>query len=206
MIAFALVLLLASAAGWIAAKGAPARTRSYLRIAAALYGALALGDAALGPILHLLQAPELAAVALVSITDLVVTLGSGVLCVAATSAFRAPPGSAQAGVVLGLAACIGLSAALTGFAALAAVPQVAAAGFILLLSRPGLWQRPSIYLALSALSLIGGAACQLTPGLAAGAGVLLFEAAAVVGVAIASNVLVEQRNKDKRPLAVGSNR
>lgn len=206
MIAFALVLFLASAAGWIAAKGAPARARSYLRIAAALYSALALAGVVLDGVLGWLQAPALTAVALVSVTDLVVTLGAAVLCVAAANAFRGPLGGSHAAVILGLAACIGLAAALTGFAALAAVPQVAAAGFILLLARPGLWRRASVYLGLAGVSLIGGAACQLTPGLAAQAGVLLFEAAALVGVAIASNVLVEQRKQDKRPLAVSGSR
>lgn len=206
MIAFALVLFLASVAGWIAAKGAPARARPYLRIAAALYSALALAGVVLDGVLGWLRAPGLTVMALVSIADLVVTLGAGVLCVAVTNTFRNPLGGTQAAVVLGLAACTGLAAALTGFAALAAVPQVAAAGFMLLLARPGLWRRASVYLGLSALSLIGGAACQLTPGLAAHAGVLLFEAAALVGVAIASNVLVEQRQQDKRPFAVSGSR
>jgi hypothetical protein len=99
-------------------------------------------------------------------------------------------------LVLSSAAIAGVIAAATGLRVVAAVPQVAAAIFTLLVARPGLWRKPQVYLALASLSMLGGAACQLTTGLASQAGVLLFEAAALIGVGIASEVLVEARAQD----------
>jgi hypothetical protein len=190
MTAFALVLLLASAAGWIASHGVPARARLYLRFCTVLYAALAVS--VMG---------ELAARA---VTDIVTTLGSATLCVAAFSAFRGSPGRITATAVLGLAALSGIAAAATGFGVLAAVPQVLSALFTFLIARQGLkeWRRASIYLALAAVSVLACAACQLVPGLIARVGVLLFAAAGLLGVAIASDVLVEQRQEDQRRLAV----
>jgi hypothetical protein len=202
MIAFSLILLLAGLAGWIAAKGAPARARPYLRIAAALYGALALSGPALEVLTGLIHLPGLTDAALLAVRDLVVTLGAALLCVAAYSAFRGAPDATTASVVLAVAALIGLAAAFTGFPVLAALPQAVSAVLVFLLARPALRQRPNLYLGLSALSLLGAAACQSAPGIAARAGVLLFVAAALIGVAFASNVLVEQRNQHKRALAV----
>ena len=202
MIAFSLILLLASVAGWIAANGAPARARPYLQIAAALYAALALSGPALETLTSLIHLPGLNEGALLSVRDLVATLGAALLCVAAYSAFRGAPDATTASVILALAALIGLAAALTGFPILAAVPQAVSAVLIFLLARPALRHRASLYLGLSALSLLAAAACQSAPGIAARAGVLLFVAAALIGVAFASNVLVEQRNQDKRALAI----
>jgi hypothetical protein len=188
MTAFALVLILGAAAGWIASGGAAPRARAYLRFAAVLYAAMAVS-------VFLKLAPA-------AVTDIVATLGSAVLCVAAFAAFRRTPPPLTASAVLGLAALAGITAAATGFGVLAAVPQVLSAMFMVLIARRRARQRAGLYLSLSALSLIGAAACQLEPGLAARAGVMLFAAAGVIGVSIASDVLVEQRDKDKRRLAV----
>jgi hypothetical protein len=190
MTAFALVLILGAAAGWIASGGAPARARAYLRFTAVLYAAMAAGA-------FLKLAPA-------AVTDIVATLGSAVLCVAAFAAFRRSPPPFAASALLGLAALAGIAAAATGFAVLAAVPQVLSAAFLLLIARRELKQRrrAGVYLALSALSLVGAAACQLVPGMAARAGLMLFSAAGLIGVAVASDVLVEQRQKDKRGSAV----
>lgn len=188
MSAFALVLLLGAAAGWIASKGASPRARAYLRFAGVLYAALASSD--------------LSGVAPAAVTDIVATLGSVVLCVAAFSAFRRSPRVLTASSVLGLAALAGITAAATGVGVLAAVPQVLSATFMVLIARRGLWTRASVYLALAALSVLGAAACQLAPGMAARAGLMLFAAAGLIGVSIASNVLVEQREQDKRGPAI----
>lgn len=190
MSAFALVLLLGAAAGWIASKGAPPRARAYLRFAAVLYMSLAVSD--------------LAGIAPSAVTDIVATLGSAVLCVAAFAAFRRSPHVITASGVLSLAALAGILAAATGFGVLAAVPQVLSAIFILLIARLGLktWQRASVYLALAALSVVGAAACQLAPGVAARAGLMLFAAAGLLGVSLASDVLVEQRQQDKQGPAI----
>lgn len=205
MIAFALVLMLASAAGWIAAKGVPARARAYLRLASALYAVLGAATLLIRILEGRVALPDLAGPAVVSMSDLVATLGPVVLCAAAYSAFRKSPDVLSASLVLGLAAVFGLAAAL-GFHALAAVPQIASALVTFLLARSGLWSRSHLYLVLAAFSMLGSAACQLATGLAAEAGVLLFEAAALIGVAIASNVLVEERQQRKRALAIGGSR
>lgn len=201
MVAFALVLLIVAAAGWIAAGGAPASARTALRLAAVLYGALALTSAALtsGLIAN-------AGFTLDAITDLVATLGPVVLAVAAYSEFRKPPGRLSSSLVLGLAAVAGVLAAATGMRVLAAVPQVLAATFTFLTARPGLWRKTHAYLLLAAVAMLGGAACQLSGGIAARAGVLLFEAAALIGVGIASNVLVEVRTQNNGRLAVRGGR
>lgn len=201
MTAFALVLILAAAAGWIASGGAPERARAYLRMAAVLYAALAVAGLALNAAAGVVALPASAAPAVIAVSDLVTTLGPAVLCVAAYSVFRRAPHTVTTSLVLALAALLGLAAA-AGLRVLAAAPQVVSAVFTLLLARPGLWRRAYLYLALAGLSMLGGAACQLSDGLTARAGVLLFEAAALVGVAVASNVFVEQRRKDKRGLLV----
>jgi hypothetical protein len=196
MIGFALVLLLGAAAGWIAAQGAQLRARAYLRLGAVLYGAMAISQAF--------------AVAPSAVCDIVMTLGATVLCIAAYSAFRKKPRFMTASIALAAAAAAGIAAATLGQSVLAAVPQVLSAVFTLLIARRGavLGQRSSIYLALSALCLLGEAACGLSPNdnLMARAGLLVFAAAGVAGVALASNFLVEERSGRARRIAVGRTR
>lgn len=206
MVAFALVLLLASAAGWIAAAGTPPRARTLLRLAAALYAALSVAGLGLSLVRSFIALPGQAGLAVIAVTDLVATLGPVVLCVAAYSEFRKAPRALSASLVLGAGALVGLAAAATGFRVVAAVPQVLSAVFTFLIARPGLWRRAHVYLALAAISILGGAACQLAAGLTARAGVLLFEAAALIGVAIASDVLVETRAQNGGGLGVSAQR
>ena len=188
MTAFALVLLLGTAAAWIAAGGAPLRTRAYLRLAAVLYAALAISEAA--------------NIAAAAVTDIVSTLGSAVLSVAAFSAFRRAPHALTASLVLLLAAICGIGAAATDWRVMAAAPQVLNAIVTFTIARPGLWKRPSLYLALAAFCLLGAAASELAPGPVARAGLLLFAAAGVVGVALASDVLVEKDGARRRSRAI----
>lgn len=188
MTAFALVLILGVAAGWIASNGAPPRARAYLRFAAVLYAALALSA------VFNLSPP--------AVTDIVATLASAILCVAAFAAFRRSPPVFTTSALLALAALAGIAAAATGIAVLAAVPQVLSALLMALIARRQGRERASLYLVLAALSLLGSAACQLVPGMAARAGLMLFSAAGLIGVAVASDVLVEQRQKDKHRLAI----
>lgn len=192
MTAFALVLLLGAAAAWIAAGGAPARTEPYLRLAAVLYGALALSEGT-G------IAPE-------AVTDIVATLGSVVLCVAAFSAVRRAPTVATASLILLIATICGLGAAALDWRVMAAVPQVLSALFTFALARRRMWRRPNLYLALAALSLFAAAASALAPGVGAHAGVLLFAAAAVSGVAIASDGFVEHGGAGRPRRAVSRTR
>lgn len=188
MIAFALVLLLGAAAAWIAAGGAPERTQAYIRLAAVLYAALALAEGA--------------RLAQVAVTDIAATLGATSLCVAAFSAFRRAPRPLTAFLVLLIATAAGIGAAITDWRVMAAAPQLASAIFTFMIARPGLMKRPSLYLALAAFSLLASAAAGLAPGTAARAGLLLFAAAGVVGVALASNLLVENHGTRRRSRAV----
>lgn len=192
MTAFALVLLLGAVAAWIAAGGAPLRTRAYLRLAAVLYAALAISEAT-----------NMAAAA---VTDIASTLGSAVLCVAAVSAFRRAPHPLTASLFLLIAAICGIGAAATDWRVLAAPPQVISAIVTFIVARPGLWKRPSLYLALAALCLLGVAASELAPGTVARAGLLLFAAAGVLGVALASDVLIENSGMQRRSRAVRRSR
>jgi hypothetical protein len=184
MTAFALVLLLGAAAAWIAAGGAPVRAQAYLRLAAVLYAALAL---AVG-----------IDVAPAAVTDIAATLGSANLCVAAFSAFRRAPRLLSAFLVLLVATVAGIGAAATDWRAIAVVPQVASAIVTFLIARQGLMKRSNLYLALAALCLLGAAASELAPGPAARAGLLLFAAAGLVGVGLASNLLVESDGPRRR--------
>lgn len=189
MTAFALVLLLGAAAAWIAAGGAPVRAQPYLRLAAVLYAALAISEGI-----------NLAAAA---VTDIAATLGSAVLCVAAFAAFRRAPSVPTASLILFIAAICGIGAAATDWRVMAAVPQVVSAVFIVAIARPGLWRRPSLYLTLAAVCLIGAAASALAPGAQARAGLLLFAAAGVIGVAIGSDDFVEKDRAGRARRAIG---
>ena len=191
MTAFALVLLLAAAATWIAGGGAPLRTRLYLRLAGVLYAALAISEAF--------------QVAPAAVTDIVATLGAAVLCVAAFAGFRRSPRWFSATAVLVLAASCGIGAAVNDWRVLAAAPQLLSAIFTFLIARPGLWRRASVYLALASLSLLGAAASALAPGAMARAGLLLFAAAGLLGVALASDVLVDDlgSKRDRAPVGPG---
>jgi hypothetical protein len=194
MTGFALVLLFAAAAAWIAANGARPRARAYLHLASALYGAMAVA-----------QAADFAAAA---VTDIAMTLGAVVLCIGAFSAFRRPPRIVTASFMLVGAGLCGIAAAMLGLAVLAAVPQVLAIVFTLLIARRGVFafRRAGFYLAAAALSLLGAAACQIRqrvdPQMMTEAGLLLFAAAGVAGVALASNVLVENEGNKRRRVPV----
>lgn len=192
MLAFALVLLLGAAAAWIAAGGAPVRAQAYLKLASVLYAALAISEAA-----------KLAPAA---VTDIVATLGSACLWVAAFSAFRRAPHPFIAFLVLLIATLAGIGAAATDWRALAAAPQVLCAIFTFAVARPGLMKRPNLYLALASLSMLAAAAAGLAPGTAARAGLLLFAAAGVVGVGLASNFLVENHGTRRSSRTVSRSR
>lgn len=183
MTAFALVLLLGAAAAWIASGGAPPRARTYLRLASVLYATFAFSEA-----VH--AAPG-------AVGDIVSTLGPVVLAVAAFAAFRHRPRWFTAASLMAAAALCGIAAAATDWRAMAAVPQVLAAFFTFLVARPGLatrpsmWRKASVYLALSVISIVAAAALALVPGPAAHAGLLLFAGTGVLGVALASNLAVK---------------
>ena len=185
MTAFAIVLFLGAAAGWIAAEAAPRSRRWYLRLAAMLYAAMAISVAA-----------EFAASA---VTQIVAALAAPLLAIAA---FRSAPPPVAATIVLAASCVAGIVAAATGTAVLSTLPQVLAGLAILAMARRATTRRSRLYLVLGAASLLGATACQLTDGMLAQAGMLLFSAAGLLGVALASDVLVEQRQKDEARLAI----
>jgi hypothetical protein len=69
-----------------------------------------------------------------------------------------------------------------------------------------LWRRASVYLALASLCLLGAAASELAPGAMARAGLLLFAAAGLLGVALASDVLVDELGGKRHRTPVGAGR
>lgn len=198
MIAFALILLLVSAAAWIAAAASPRPGRGFLRYAALLYAALALAGFSLEAAAEVIARGAVGPLAVAVLCDLVAVQGPVALALAALLAFRGVPALALAIAALVAAGAAAIAAAVTGAEIFAAVPQVMSALCVFVLARKDLKTKPGLYLALSALSMLGGAACQLAPGLAARAGVFLFEAAALIGVALASNLLIEQTADGRR--------
>ena len=189
MIAFAAMLFLGAAAGWIAAGAARRHPRWYLRLAAMLYAAMSLSAAT--------------AFATSAVTQIVAALAAPLLAMAVYGTFRrAPPPPVAATIILATTCVAGIAAAATGTAFLSTLPQVLAALAILAMARRVTIKRSRLYLLLGVVSLLGAAACQLIDGTVAGAGLLLFSAAGLLGIALASDVLVEQRQKDEGRLAV----
>ena len=192
MLAFAIVLMLGAAAAWIAAEGGAAQTRQYLRLAAVLDAALALSVA-----IHL---------ATPAVTAIVITLSGPLLAVAALARFRRPLHPALTSLLLAAACIAGIAAAATGATVLCALPQVIAVAAIGVIARSAAFRRARLYLVLGAVSLLGAAACAQGEASIAQTGVLLFSAAGLLGIALASEVPVEQRQQASVRLAVGRNR
>jgi hypothetical protein len=189
MLAFAIMLLVAAMGAWIAAGAAARSARAYLRFAAVLEAALAVSAGV--P----LATPAVAAI--------VTTLAAGLLAIAAAAALRQRPFLLVASALL-IACCVaGIAAAATGVTVLSAVPQVIGVIAIALTARAMRSRRSRLYLGLGALSLAGVAACAQGEGMLAQAGVLLFSAAGLMGVTLASDVLVELRQEHEAALAIG---
>jgi len=188
MTAFAIMLFLGAAAGWIAAGDAAARPRSYLRLAAVLDAALAVSAAI--------------PIATPAVTAIVATLVAPLLAIAAAGAFRRAPHPVLAATILAASCLAGIAAAATGAAVLSAAPQVIAVIAILTIAQPVLRRRARLYLVLGAVSLVGGAACALGEAMVARAGVLLFSAAGLLAIALASDAAVEKRQQDKAGFAI----
>lgn len=192
MPAFALILTLAAAAVLVAAHHAPLQARDYLRLAAALYAALGVAEG-------FALAPD-------TVTDIAATLGAPVLALAAYAACRRAPSAILASLLLVIAALCAVCAAAMDWRGLAAVPQLAAAAALIAIARQCARGRARLYLALAGLGVVGAAAAALVPGHAARAGVLLFAAAGLLGVAVASVFAVEHGGRQRRDAAIGGGR
>jgi len=181
MIAFAIVLLLAVTAGWIAVQGVPAAARIPMHFAGVLYAALAVSVAAN-------LAPD-------EVADAVLPLASALLAFAAVCAFRKVPPVALMAAILAPFCFAGIAATVLDTVMLAVVPQLLAAAVLFLVARTGTMKRSRLNLTLGAAALLGAAACRLAPGLAAEAGLILFSAAGYVGIALSLDGFVETRRK-----------
>jgi len=189
MLAFAIVLVLGAAAAWIAAGDAGVQARSYLRLAAVLDAALALSAAIA------LATPAVAAI--------VLTLVAPLLAAAAWTRFRRSLHPVLTSLPLSAACIMGIVAAATGATVLSAVPQVIAVAALGAVARLAVWRRARIYLVLGAVSLLGAAACALGEGAIAQIGVLLFSSAGLLGVALASETAVKERQQAQGGFAIG---
>jgi hypothetical protein len=192
VVAAALLLLIAALAVWFVAGGARPAARVQLRFAGALFAALALSAAV---------TPAAAA----AVTLLVLPLALSVLALAATAGFARGLPAGVAAVLLALVCLAGLAAAITGLALFSLAP--AAAGIIaalaVFLRQFDAARAASVQGMLSALCFLAGASSFAVDG--AGAGLLLFSAAGLLGMTLAltrSDVVVEERPvRDLRGLA-----
>jgi len=192
MLAFAIVLMLGAAAAWIATADVPAHTRQYLRLAAVLEASLALSAAI--------------ALATPAATAIVLTLVAPLLAAAAWGRFFRALHPVLVSLLLACACVAGIAASATGLAVLSAMPQVIAVAVIGAIARPAAFSRARLYLVLGAVSLLGAAACALGVGGVAQMGVLLFSAAGLLGITLASEIPVEQRQKADDWLSIGRGR
>lgn len=182
----AALLFAAAVAGWMLAGRWRAAARLYLRFAAILLSALAVCAA-------VPDYPELGAAAAL----FVLPLAAGALAVAAPARLfsRCVPDLA-AGLLLAAMLVMGLAAALTGWAMLALMP-VALCGLVIVAVALG---GGAPLAALSALALLAAVPAFLQQG--AGRGVLLFLAAAILGLSRSADA-VEQAAADGRNPAIG---
>jgi hypothetical protein len=183
MIAFAIVLFLAAAAGWIAVQATAQTARIFMRFAAVLYAAFSVSVAGR-------LAPQ-------SVADIVLPLACALLALAALSLVRKAPPAAFIAAVLIPISIAGIAAAVLDMVMLAVVPQLLAAAVLFLVAHRG--GRTRLYLSLGAAALLGAASCRLSLGLSAQAGLLLFSAAGFVGIALSLDGFVEPRRAAKGP-------
>jgi hypothetical protein len=176
-----LLLLAATIVGWFVAGGARPAARLQIRFAGVLLAALGLCGAVLPA-----AAP--------AIVVLVLPIALAVLALGATAGLSKPLPMGLSTLLLALASLGGLIAVVTGFAAFAFAPAaVAIAALVLLFARRFDGERlapvQGVLSALCFLAAVSDFAIE-------GAGVPLFVAAGLVGLALAlsrSDVVVEER-------------
>ena len=185
MIAFAAVLALSAAAGWIAAGGVRRGAQVHLRFACVLYGTLA--------------ASATFSIAPDAVAPIATTLAVALLTMASFIGFRRAPVAAIAAIILALACLTGIWSAATGVRALAVIPQLLCLIAVLAVARrgPANLHGPGLYLVLGCVALLAASCSLLTLDARASMALLLFSAAGLLGVAYAlaraSHVLVEER-------------
>jgi hypothetical protein len=181
-----LALFAAGIGGWLLAAPLKAASRLYLRFAAILFAALAIcAPLGLGDMAALFLLP----------------LASAALVISALARFARPLNSFAASAVLVAALGCGLGAMLSG-AVLVALAPAMLAGLVLIAAAAN---RVAGMAALSGLGLIAAGLCYVQQG--AGAGLMLFCAAALVGLsrnsARNSALAVEQQALARAAGAIG---
>jgi hypothetical protein len=174
-LASAALLFAASVAAWIMAALLKGRTRLYLRFAGMLFAALAASSAV-----------GLADTAVL----LLLPLSASALMLSALARFAKPLNNFVASTVLVIALAGGLGALLSGSAILALVPAAVASMAIIAVALRVI----ALSAGLSGAALLASCLACLQSG--AGAGVLLFCAAALVGLAKSHSALAVDQSGD----------
>ncbi len=180
--AFTSVLALAAMLAGILGQRVRAAARDYLRLAACLYGALAIAGLIATALDGATSEIFAASVALV-----VTALAPAALALAVASAFETPPGTAIAIPALVLAFAAGLTAAMTGEAFVAMAALFASACTMATFAVRG-WRyasRAALPAFVASLSLLAGAAAFMTNGREGETTLALFSAASLMGTALA---------------------
>ncbi len=183
-IAASLALFAASIGAWILAAPLKAHARLYLRFAAILFAALAAASPLrLGDVAALLLLP----------------LAASALAVCAVARFARPLNSFAASAVLVTGLAGGLGAMLSG----AGLPALAPVMLLGLAIVAAALNRVAILAALSGAGLVAAGLCFVEQG--AGAGAMLFCAAALVGLSRppGSALAVEQQSLSRQAAAIG---
>ena len=181
--ASAFLLLAATLAAWFVAGGARPAARVQLRFAAMLFAAVPLAVAAV---------PQAAP----AVTLLVLPVGLGIFALAVVAGFSKALTPGLAAILLAAACLAGLAAAITGLAAVSLAPSALAIAVLVVLfvRQFDAARTASVQGLLSAVCFLGAASVFAAEG--AGAALLLFAAAGVLGVTLAlarSDVAVEER-------------
>jgi len=194
MIAFAAVLALGAAVGWIAAGGVRRSAQVYLRFACVLYATLAASAAF--------------SIALDAVAPIATTLAIALLTLASFIGFRREINPGFGAIILAAACLAGIWSAATGVLAIAVLPQILCLIAVLAVARhgPAKPRGPGLYLALGCAALLAASCSLLAQDARAAVALLLFSAAGLLGVAYAlgraSHVFVEERGDANGSFAI----
>ena len=192
MIAFAAVLALAAAVGWLAAGGVRRSAQLYLRFACVLYATLA-GSAAFS-------------VAADAVAPIATTLAIALLTLASFIGFGRDPHPVLGAIILVTACVGGIWSAATGVSGLAVLPQILCLIAVLTVTRrrSANLRGPGLYLALGCAALLAATCSLLVQD--ANVALLLFSAAGLLGIvyalARASNVFVKEQGDANGSVAI----
>jgi len=186
-IPFAIVLGLSAVIAAMIAGGARKSVRNYIAFAAALYGALGIGDC----VAAIAGMPALGT----AVTFLVAALAPPVLALAVFADFGKPPRAFFAALVLSFCVIAGIAAVMNGYVLLAFAPLLAAVAVIDFVAL----QKRSLYAGLGAGALLAAAAGFIAESQT---GFVLFSAAGLLGIALASDLGVADARQARALAAI----